>query len=146
MKNHPNLKKIFEMVADHFATADIREWITHIEDPLDYQDPVERQGVIERNLALLQQKMALLRQYSNITPESAAQFVNNGANFNYEESQALEKIRMQLDDYEEAIKLETQVSQLQEALSGSDSIQKEQKQKKERPKRKIPSYRGWIPT
>jgi hypothetical protein len=139
---HPNLKSIMENLANTFGMPGLKEWIQNIEDPLDYDDPNERQSVIRRNMDMIQQRMTLLQQFSNVNPDQARQYVDNPGNFDYSEWKKLEELKHDLDDYQESVKMEMDVLDAQVAAAPKD----ESEEKKQKPKRKVGSYRGWIPS
>lgn len=141
--NRPSLKQIMEQLANTFGMPGLKEWIQNIEDPLDYDDPNERQSVIRRNMEMLSQKLALLQQFSPTDPSQVKQYVENAGNFDYQEWQELERIKQDLNDYEHSADLETQSSALQSVIqAGREEVEKSSKKSK----RKMGSYKGWIPS
>lgn len=140
--HQPNLKLIMENLANTFGMPGLKEWIQNIEDPLDYDDPNERQAVIRRNLDMLQQRMTILQQFSNINPDQAKQYVENPGNFDYDEWKKLEELKQDLNDYQESVKLE--IEAIDAKMGGAP--QEESAEKKKKVKRKVGPYRGWIPS
>jgi hypothetical protein len=139
--SHANLKKIMENLANTFGMPGLKEWIQNIEDPLDYDDPNERQAVIRRNIDMLQQRMALLQQFSSVDTERSRQFVDNPGNFDYNEWKQMEQLKQDLADYQES------VNQEMDAMGAEIPAQEaSSEEKKKKAKRKVSSYRGWIPS
>lgn len=132
-----------EKLANTFGMPGLREWIQNIEDPLDYDDPNERQAVIRRNIDMLQQRMALLQQFSNVDPERSRQYVDNPGNFDYNEWKQMEQLKQDLDDYQEAVNHEIEAVN---AALPEEAKAEEGEDKKKKTKRKVGSYRGWIPS
>lgn len=142
-KHHTHLKKIMENLVNSFGVPGLKECIQHIEDPLDYEDPNERQSVIRRNIAMLQQRMAILQRFSDISGTQADQYVENPGNFSYDEWNKIEQIKHDLNDYQECVNSEIASvdAQIPPEVKGEIA-----EKKKEKTKRKIGSYRGWIPS
>lgn len=141
----PHLKKIMTQVADKFGMAGFKEWLSQIEDPLDYEDLAERQAVIRRNTELMQHKMAILQRFSPINSDYASQYVANEGNFSHDEWSALEQIKQDLTEYEQVAQIGQQQGELAQALEGAQS-QGATEHKKKTKRKKMGSYRGWIPS
>lgn len=138
----PSLKSVLQRLAEHFGMPGVKEWVRFIEDPLDYDDPIERQAIVKKNMQLISSKLALFQKFSGIDPSQSQQYVDNEGNFSNEEWQALQEIKDSLRDYEDAV---AQVAKDFEAKAiAADDGQEEEKQKK--PKRRMSSHKGWIPT
>lgn len=138
----PNLKVILEKLAQHFGMPGVKEWVRHIEDPLDYDDPIERQGVVKKNIALIKSKLALFEKFSGMSGEQTRQFVDNEGNFPNEEWQHLQEIKDSLTDYEAA------VEQVASDFEAKSFLVEEQAggEEPQKPKRRMQSHKGWIPT
>jgi hypothetical protein len=140
--NRPNLKQMMQKLAANFEMPGLNEWAESIEDPLDYEDPNERQAVINRNMDMLHQKISLLQHFSRIDPAQAQQFTDNAGNFEYGEWQELQGLKQDLKEYEQAINENTQTANMQSVVEAGRKESEVAKKKKS--KRKIGSPRGWI--
>lgn len=140
--HRPHLKAILEKMATHFGMPGVKEWVRHIEDPLDYDDPIERQGVVKKNIELIKSKLGLFERFSGMSAGQTQQFVDNEGNFSNEQWQQLQEIKDSLIDYESAVAQVAQDYEAKSMLLAKDLP--EEKEKK--PKRRLQSHKGWIPT
>jgi hypothetical protein len=140
-KHHTHLKKVLENLVNSFGMPGLKDCIQHIEDPLDYEDPNERQSVISRNIAMLEQRMGILQRFSDVSGAQATQYVENPGNFSHDEWDKIERMKQDLNDYQDCVSSE--IASVDAQIPSEAKVEITEK-KKEKTKRKIGSYRGWI--